>query len=449
MPCLRQHIIAAGPKPADEYRVLVIGDSSTWGILLRPEQTLAGQLEKAGLTLCGKTVRVYNLGYPTISLTKDLMVLDYAMRYQPDLIIWPMTLQLDLRARRDVCLVRKSLAIAQWEFDTAHPDLRLPRRYPVFDCTSASSGTDFLSISGTNWYICGLTITNSGHNSIRIIGNNITIERCVSYGARNTGIHISGGNGVAIYPANNLILNCDSIRSYDAPVGGNADGFSAKWSLGTNNVFHGCRAWENSDDNWDLWMGTQPVLIENCWAFHAATNIWNSGSFDGNGNGFKLGGDGTPAAHRVVGSLSFGNKVWGIDQNNNAAGQMIDQTTVWGNGGGAINLNHLDSQYGTLQSSHVLRNNVAIGTITIGSTSAYPSVQISNTWQVVTDVNTNDFLNTDWTWAMAPRRDDGGLPETPFLRPVPGGRLQDKGADLGEPFAGPAPDLGAFESLVW
>jgi hypothetical protein len=85
--------IAAEPKPANEYRVLVIGDSSSWGLLLRPEQTLAGQLESAGLYLCGKAVRVYNLGYPTISLTKDLMVLDYAMRYQPDLILWPMTLE--------------------------------------------------------------------------------------------------------------------------------------------------------------------------------------------------------------------------------------------------------------------------------------------------------------------------------------------------------------------
>jgi len=87
------HILAAGPKPAGEYRVIVIGDSSTWGILLHPGQTLAGQLESAGLNLCGKTVHVYNLGYPTISVTKDLMVLDYAMRYQPDLIIWPMTLE--------------------------------------------------------------------------------------------------------------------------------------------------------------------------------------------------------------------------------------------------------------------------------------------------------------------------------------------------------------------
>jgi len=87
------HVIANKPKPASEYRVLVIGDSSTWGILLHPEETLAGQLERTGLTLCGRTVLVYNLGYPTISLTKDLMVLDYAMRYQPDLIIWPMTLE--------------------------------------------------------------------------------------------------------------------------------------------------------------------------------------------------------------------------------------------------------------------------------------------------------------------------------------------------------------------
>ena len=87
------HVIADGPKSVNEFRVLVIGDSSTWGTLLRPEQTLAGNLDAAGLSLCGKSVRVYNLGYPTISLTKDLMVLDYAMRYHPDMIIWPVTLE--------------------------------------------------------------------------------------------------------------------------------------------------------------------------------------------------------------------------------------------------------------------------------------------------------------------------------------------------------------------
>jgi hypothetical protein len=88
------HLIAAGPKPEDEYRVILIGDSSVWGTLQRPEESLAGQLNAAGLTTCdGKQVHVYSLGYPTISLTKDLMVLDYALRYDPDLILWGVTLE--------------------------------------------------------------------------------------------------------------------------------------------------------------------------------------------------------------------------------------------------------------------------------------------------------------------------------------------------------------------
>ncbi|MGA2139067.1 MAG: right-handed parallel beta-helix repeat-containing protein [Verrucomicrobiia bacterium] len=327
-----------------------------------------------------------------------------------------------------------------------------PGELPILDCTLTADGTDCLVVSGNCWQVYGLMITNSGHNSIRILRDSNIVERCVSYGARNTGIHISGGNGAAIYPSSNLVLNCDVTRSYDLPkYGQDADGFSAKWSLGNDNVFRGCRSWENSDDGWDLWMGSAPVLIENCWAFRNGIDFWGAGSnFAGNGNGFKLGGSGTPTVHHLVGSLSFGNRVWGVDQNDNADGQIVDQNTVWNNGGGAINLNHLLSQYGVLQSSHVLRNNAAIGTVTIGSTSAYPSIQISNTWQVLPDVNTNDFLSTDWTWAMAPRRDDGGLPETPFMRPVPGGRLVDLGTtNVGIAFYGSAPDLGAFESPTW
>lgn len=87
------HVLTAGQKPADEYRVIVIGDSSTWGTLLRPEETLAGQLDAANLTASGKKVRVYNLGYPTLSLVKDLMIIEEAVKYQPDLILWPVTLE--------------------------------------------------------------------------------------------------------------------------------------------------------------------------------------------------------------------------------------------------------------------------------------------------------------------------------------------------------------------
>ncbi len=88
------HEISGGPKPANEYRIILIGDSSTWGFLLTPGQTLAAYINAAGLkTPDGRNVKAYNLGYPVMSLTKDLLVLSYARHYQPDLIIWPVTLE--------------------------------------------------------------------------------------------------------------------------------------------------------------------------------------------------------------------------------------------------------------------------------------------------------------------------------------------------------------------
>ena len=87
------HEIAA-PKASDEFRVVVVGDSSVWGTLLRPAETLTGQLNALALkTADGRTMRFYNIGYPTISLTKDLLLFEQAMNYEPDLIVWLLTLE--------------------------------------------------------------------------------------------------------------------------------------------------------------------------------------------------------------------------------------------------------------------------------------------------------------------------------------------------------------------
>jgi hypothetical protein len=84
----------ARPKLSREYRVLLMGDSSVWGFLLRPEETLAAQLSAAGHTTPdGRKVMVYNLGYPILSLTKDLLLLSRVQRYDPDLIVWLVTLE--------------------------------------------------------------------------------------------------------------------------------------------------------------------------------------------------------------------------------------------------------------------------------------------------------------------------------------------------------------------
>jgi hypothetical protein len=330
-----------------------------------------------------------------------------------------------------------------------------PGEHPVLDvsATDVTTGQDAISISGSFYRLYGLEIVGSAHNSVKISGNDNTIENCISRAARNTGFHITGGTAGTTYPARNTYLNCDSIRSFDAPIGGNADGFSAKWNLGLGNVFRGCRAIENSDDGWDLWMGDGSVLIENCRAIRNGINVWASPTFNGNGQGFKLGGNNVGAPHRLVRSLSWGNRSYGIDQNNNPTGLTVDQNVCWDNPGGVLNLNHVGV---TLVGKHTVRNNVGIAgtgstTVSVGGTA--PVVQ-NNGWQLFTGTSVaklTDFIDSNGTAAMnAARREDGGLPEDFFMRPVFGSRLIDRGVAItGDTWLGSAPDLGAYEAPAW
>ncbi len=83
--------IVSNPKAPNEFRVLVLGDSAVWGIGLTPEQTLTGQLDALGLKCGNKYVRVYNLSFPVSSAAKDLMILDKAVSYRPNMIVWLIT----------------------------------------------------------------------------------------------------------------------------------------------------------------------------------------------------------------------------------------------------------------------------------------------------------------------------------------------------------------------
>jgi len=88
------HELDGTAKAEDEYRVIIIGDSSTWGFLLQPNETFTSVINDAGISLTdGRHLKAYNLGYPVMSLAKDLLILSFAMRYQPDLVIWPLTLE--------------------------------------------------------------------------------------------------------------------------------------------------------------------------------------------------------------------------------------------------------------------------------------------------------------------------------------------------------------------
>ena len=76
----------------DDFHVVLIGDSSLWGFLQEPENTLSGLLNKR-LLKEDREIIFHNLGYPSISILKDLMMIDRALEYDIDLILWFITLE--------------------------------------------------------------------------------------------------------------------------------------------------------------------------------------------------------------------------------------------------------------------------------------------------------------------------------------------------------------------
>jgi hypothetical protein len=105
----------------------------------------------------------------------------------------------------------------------------------------------------------GFEVFKAADNGIFVGGNNNIVESCILHGNRDTGLQISRYASSAAkseWPANNLILNCESYDSYDPATGENADGFAAKLTVGAGNVFRGCVAHNNIDDGWDLYTKT-------------------------------------------------------------------------------------------------------------------------------------------------------------------------------------------------
>src|SRR6185436_9280314 len=74
------------------FRVALIGDSAVWGENLNADQVISEQWNELNLQCGNKTVKTYNLGYPHPSVIKDLVILDKVVEYDPDLIIWFVTL---------------------------------------------------------------------------------------------------------------------------------------------------------------------------------------------------------------------------------------------------------------------------------------------------------------------------------------------------------------------
>jgi len=332
------------------------------------------------------------------------------------------------------------------------------------------------------WHFKGLELCNAKDNGMKLEGSYHIVENCKFYSNNDTGLQIGMYKDFSIeetkslppgepefnpgyqFCRHNIVLNCDSWYNYDkvewngaSDDGGDADGFACKLFPGPGTEFYGCRAWNNSDDNWDLYMVYHPIVIDNCWTWKAGYDENNVARK--NGNGFKLGGGGTAGgtgfdqsigAHLVRNCVSFDNLHKGFDQNNAYEAMYLFNNIAWGN-----EYNYRFPTvfvYGTMY----MRNNIGWGAtasknvgnhefLSAGKDGAQEPNTAFNSWTTIdgcdpykegnkingTAVYTKDhssqFKNLSSTLAIAERQSDGSLPDNDFAKLKDGSYFIDKG----------------------
>ncbi len=237
----------------------------------------------------------------------------------------------------------------------------------------------------------------------------------------------------------NLMINCD-FHNNVLHSGSNADGI-AMWGVnGTtngpfNNTLLYCRSFFNNDDGFDTWWAGSNNRFESCWAYGNGRDS-TFADIEGDGNGFKL-GQGKPS-NLLINCLAWKNRNTGFDQNSNTGGGLTIMNCS------AYDNSYHDFDFWESPKTSVIRNCVSY----IGRTSLDAADDKYNSWNLnnitVTD---DDFLTIDFSANMGERNPDGSLPESDFLKLKEGSDLIDAGTDVGLPFNGSAPDLGAYEFI--
>ena len=344
-----------------------------------------------------------------------------------------------------------------------------PGEVPVFDFTnmviSTTGYTHGFVVTGSWLHFKGLEIAHVPMNTFSnngvdvVTGGNCIFELLNMHHNSGNGIFIGKGTG------GHLVLNCDAHDNYDATSsqgqGQNADGFGVHYqTAGATTILRGCRSWWNSDDGYDLINQEVPVTVENSWAMGNGFAMYGTlNPAAGNGNGFKMGSSATGVRHLVQNNVAWKNKASGFYANHSSGGNTWYNNTSFMNG----------TQYNMLASpandpnttitltgalAHIMRNNIGYPNKNANMTGVDT---MFNSWDLNITPAATDFLSIsdpsvtgtgvaiESSGAIGPRPADGSMPAVDFLKLVAASRMIDKGTNVGLPFVGTAPDLGAYE----
>ena len=347
-------------------------------------------------------------------------------------------------------------------------------------------------LTSSYWHFYKIDITNASDNGMLIERNKPTggsaadiiartqdahdniIEQCNFYRNGDTGLQMKN------LGAYNYVINCDSYENADESDG-DADGFAPKISVGDGNYFFGCRAWNNSDDGYDVFFkktggfeDNKTIIMEYCLAYE--NGIMNGSATSGNGNGFKMGSDQGRMNVILNRCLAVRNLNKGFDQNHNSGDIIMNNCTGIGQtdvGGKSYSYRI----YEALASGSVceIQNSIAINDrLTTDKTESEGGKR--GVWGRFEVTVASKEEACDWKAApecflamnqpgqlIAERQEDGTLPEVDYahINLETGAQYVDAGvtveanaekyaaADIVIPaieFAGQAPDLGAYET---
>ena len=349
----------------------------------------------------------------------------------------------------------------------------------ILDFRKVPYGTRGITVHANSLYvhIKDLSIAYSGKNNLYNEGSYCLFENLDIYGSADTGCQMKKGG-------NNIIKNVDSHDNFDyqtmsgntANFGGNADGFADKQFTGAGNHYIGCRAWNNSDDGWDFFqrVSNSNTLIENCICYQNGPAYYNMKNHpryqtdkawfeskvgtqmtdrygqtitvtlekypcQGNGNGFKMGGQYTDHKILIHHCLAVANNARGFDQNNNGGTMWVYNTTAYANG--------VNFGFTTAFGTNYIQNNVSLSTKAADQPKSQTNVTNDhNTWNSGLNCSAADFLSLDTTQILAPRNADGTFAEGTCLRLANNSPLINAGIDVNLSYNGSAPDLGCYET---
>ncbi|MFI5495116.1 RICIN domain-containing protein [Actinoplanes sp. NPDC051859] len=274
--------------------------------------------------------------------------------------------------------------------------------HPVLDFGAVPADQWGIDQRSNHWTVQGLELRNArNHPYVCTSCQRNVFQRLDSHDHQSSGFTLRGEGTIG-----NRIVDSDFHHNHDdATKGQNADGIDVKFGSGAGNVIEGVRLFANADDGIDLWAFTSPVTIARSWAYGNGVNRWNVAGWEGNGNGFKLGGGRPvpPVAHVVTDSQAWDNTANGFTENSNAGALRVTRNAAYRNGGAGFFFH--DSQ-AALTGNLDLANG---SKLVLGDRVA----EQGNSWN---GGGAPAVAGTDPAVAQGARRADGGLPATGFLR---------------------------------